>query len=334
MRTEVPKKRVLITGALGHIGSRLIHSIAPGEFATVSLLDNLATQRYCSLFDLPKGGNFQFIEGDVCTDDLDRLFRDVDAVVHLAAMTNAVASIDNKLEVERVNLEGAQRVAQACAGAGCRLVFFSTTSVYGVSDGVVDENCPASLLKPQSPYAESKLQAEKVIAKLGREADLEYVILRAGTICGTSVGMRFHTAVNKFIWQAVLAQPLTVWRTALDQRRPYLDLSDAVRAVTFFLSARRVDNEIYNLVTENRTIREIVEMIREFIPDLRLESVDSPIMNQLSYTVAKEKVAGLGFEFRGGLRDGIRDTIELLQGLLSSADADPSGAVHHQPRVA
>src|ERR1700704_5984440 len=65
---------------------------------------------------------------------------------------------------------------------------------------------------------------------------LRCVIFRFGTIAGASIGMRFHTAVNKFAWQACLGIPITVWRTALHQKRPYLSLRDAVRALAFVLA--------------------------------------------------------------------------------------------------
>ena len=59
----------------------------------------------------------------------------------------------------------------------------------------------------------------------------KYYILRLGTILGFSKGIRFHTAVNKFCFQASLSQELTVWRTVLHQRRPYLILEDFNRAI-------------------------------------------------------------------------------------------------------
>ena len=65
-------RRIVVTGALGHIGSRFIHGLRPGEFDEVVLLDNLSTQRYASLFDLPAGVPFRFYEEDVCQCDLER----------------------------------------------------------------------------------------------------------------------------------------------------------------------------------------------------------------------------------------------------------------------
>ena len=229
--------RILITGALGHIGSSFIHGLSPGDFEEVVLLDDLSAERYCSLFNLPPGVPFRFIEADVCTSDLEAMMKNIDVVVHLAAITNAAASFGIQEKVEHVNYVGTERVAEACCRTGSRLLFLSTTSVYGTQATTVDEDCPLESLNPQSPYATSKLRAEQMLASLGAENGLRYFIGRYATIFGTSIGMRFHTAVNKFCWQASVGQPLTVWRTALDQVRPYLDVNDAVRAVRFVLQS-------------------------------------------------------------------------------------------------
>lgn len=307
-------KKIVITGALGHVGSRFIHSLRPGEFDDVVLLDNLSTQRYCSLFNLPQGVPFRFFEEDVCTGDLERYFSGADAVIHLAAIANAAGSFELQDQIERVNFEGAVRVAKGAAASGCRLIFLSTTSVYGTQDEVVDENCPIDQLQPQSPYAESKLRAEQALAALAASEGLKYMTCRFGTIYGTSIGMRFHTAVNKFVWQACLGQPITVWQTALHQKRPYLDVADGIRALKFILQQDRFDNQIYNVLTDNRTVSDIVEIIRSFVPDLQVELVNARIMNQLSYTVLSEKFRARGFKFEGDLRKGIEETVSFLRG--------------------
>ena len=305
--------RVVVTGALGHIGSALIRALPKNDCERVVLFDDLMTQRYCSLFDLPEGVQFQFVEGDVLTADLDRVFEGAQAVVHLAAITNAAASFENQEQVERVNFEGTERVARACARVGAGMIFLSTTSVYGVSEGIVAEDCPESSLHPQSPYATSKRKAELLLQRLATESALRFVTLRFGTIYGVSPGMRFHTAINKFVWQACMGTPLTVWRTALDQKRPYLDLGDAVRALCFFLEPGRLDNQIYNVLTDNTTVGDIVDRIRALVPDTKVDFVDNRIMNQLSYTVANEKIQKLGFEFRGELATAIAASVRLLR---------------------
>lgn len=316
--------KLAITGALGHIGSRLIHTIEPGEYEEIILIDNLLTQRYCSLFNLPTGIRWRFLDTDVTADNanLEQLFSGIDAVVHLAAITNAAASFDIQEEVERVNYEGTERVARACAEVDCKLLFLSTTSVYGVAEGIVDESCPPEDLKPQSPYAESKLRAERLLREQGSVSGLRFFIGRFGTIYGKSIGMRFHTAVNKFIWQACVGEPLSVWRTALDQKRPYLELGDAVEAIRFVLRNDLFDNEIYNVLTDNVTVRQITDVIRKYVPDMRIELVESQIMNQLSYTVAKSKFESHGFHFKGDLDQAIADSIALLKPLSTSREPE------------
>jgi nucleoside-diphosphate-sugar epimerase len=307
--------KIAITGALGHIGSRLLRQL-PIRFphAEIELIDNLMTQRFSSLFDLPSAGRYRFIEADVTKADLDRLFTGADVVVHLAAITDAAGSVDRAAEVEANNFSGTARVATACAKVGARLIALSSTSVYGINSDLVTEDCAADALKPQSPYAVTKLKEEALVQQLVASRGLKALIFRFGTIFGTSPGMRFHTAVNKFCWQAAMGLPLTVWRTALDQKRPYLDLADATGAIEFVIDADHFDGRIYNVLTLNATVRQIVDTIRAFVPTLEVELVDSPIMNQLSYEVSSRRFQDLGFEFSGDLRRGIGETIALLDG--------------------
>jgi len=162
--------KIVVTGALGHIGSRLVRELpAMSSDAEIVMLDNLLTQRYCSLFNLPAHGRYRFLEDDVLTADLPSIFEGATAVVHLAAITDATNSFRIKDKVEQVNFAGTERVSQACLMANCALIFPSTTSVYGSQADEVDEDCPVNDLKPQSPYAEAKLRAERLLKNLGKE---------------------------------------------------------------------------------------------------------------------------------------------------------------------
>jgi UDP-glucose 4-epimerase len=308
--------KLAITGPLGHIGSRLIHELTAADATEVVLIDNLATQRYCSLFNLPAGINWKFVEADVTKADLEDLFAESDVVIHLAAITNAAQSFEIEEEVERVNYFGTERVALAAANVRSPLIFLSTTSVYGVAGGTVAEDCSLSQLNPQSPYAKSKLKAETLIARLGETSNLRFFIGRFGTIYGASIGMRFHTAVNKFVWQACVGQPLTVWRTALDQKRPYLDLHDAVRALKFVVQQQLYDNQIYNVLTDNLTVRDIIDGIKRHVPQVQIEFVDSRIMNQLSYMVDRSKFVSRGFSFAGDFDRSVGESIAKLKALV------------------
>ena len=228
--------KIIVTGAIGHIGSYIIRDLGknfPG--ADIIMIDNMMTQRFPSLFNLPSNAKYHFIEGDVSQMDLKSVFVGANVVIHLAAITDAAGSIDKAEELEANNYQSTLRVAKACIEVGARLIALSSTSVYGTQKDQVDENCSEIDLQPQSPYATTKLKEEELITNLVNKEGLKAIHCRFGTIFGASPGMRFHTAVNKFCWQAVMGQPITVWTTAYDQKRPYLDLLDASRAIDYII---------------------------------------------------------------------------------------------------
>lgn len=313
--------KIVVTGALGHIGSRLIREL-PATFpdAEIFMIDNMLTQRYCSLFNLPKGVNYRFLEGDVLTLDMEKILTGAQVVINLAAITDAASSFEKRELVESVNYNVTIRVAEACLKTGCAMFHISSTSVYGTQAEVVDEDCPESDLQPQSPYAETKLKEERLLQELGTKG-LRFMIARFGTISGVSPGIRFHTAVNKFCWQAVLGQPLTVWRTAMHQKRPYLELGDAVDAVKFVIQNDLFDRRVYNVLTNNHTVDQIVNMIKAHVPSLKIEYVDTKIMNQLSYDVSNQRFSKAGFNPKASLEGSISQTIGLLSGIGSALEA-------------
>ena len=305
--------KIIVTGAIGHIGSYIVRDLGV-QFpkAEIVMIDNMMTQRYASLFNLPPLGNYHFIEDDVNSIDLKAVFSGANVVIHLAAITDATGSFDRAEELENNNYQSTVKVANACIETGASLIALSSTSVYGTQNDVVDEDCSEDELLPQSPYATTKLKEEKLIAKLCKEKGLKAIHCRFGTIFGASAGMRFHTAVNKFCWQAVMGRPISVWRTAYDQKRPYLDLLDASRAIELIIKNNIFDGRVYNVLTNNSTVREVVDVIREFVPDIEVGFVDSKIMNQLSYEVLDNRFKSQGFISVGSLRRGIGETVSLL----------------------
>jgi nucleoside-diphosphate-sugar epimerase len=305
--------KLVITGACGHIGSKLIRNLDFNKFNEILLIDNFASQRYASLFNLPKDGKFKFVEADILKSDLNALFKDAAIVVHLAALTNAAGSFEIQNETELVNFEGTKLVADACLNSNSKMIFLSTTSVYGTQSDVVDENCAIDDLKPQSPYADAKLKSEQFLKEFAAQNSVfKFVVLRFGTIAGYSIGMRFHTAVNKFCWQAVMNEPLTVWSTAYEQVRPYLSLTDGVNALNFVIEKELFDNSIYNVLTDNLSVKDIVSKIKKYIKDVKINFVDSKIMNQLSYDVSSKKFIDAGFAYSANLDSEIFETLKNL----------------------
>jgi len=304
--------KIIVTGALGHIGSKLIRAL-PDEFSNsdIIMIDNLSTCRYPSLFNLPKK-NYKFIEGDVTKLDFDPLVDEGDIIIHLAALTDAENSFENRRLVESINYSATKNVAKACASNGGKLIYPSSTSIYGTQNNVVNENCNKNELNPQSPYAETKLKEEYLLYDMAETHKLEYVIFRFGTIYGISPGMRFHTAVNKFCWQAIMQQPLTVWSTALDQKRPYLELNDGVNAFIYAIKKEIIDCQIYNVLTSNNTVKDILNIIELSIPNIEIEYVEKEIMNQLSYEVSNKKYMEKGFKYNGVMKNSIDESLRIL----------------------
>ena len=306
--------RLVVTGAVGHIGSYVIRDLAlqfPG--AEIVMIDNMMTQRFPSLFNLPPMARYRFIEADVTSIDLRPLLDGAHAVLHLAAITDAAGSFDTAAIVEANNYQATLKVAEACVEVGARLIALSSTSVYGTQNRIVSEDCSEAELVPQSPYAVTKLKEEHLVKRLHTEKGLKVISCRFGTIYGASVGMRFHTAVNKFCWQAAMGRPITVWNTAFHQKRPYLDLFDASRAVAFIIRKDLFDGQTYNILTQNATVSDVVSVIREFVPELQIAFVENRIMNQLSYEVSTERFASTGFVYAGQLHRGVGETIALLR---------------------
>lgn len=294
--------KVAITGALGHLGSALLGSI--GEEHEVIAIDNMSSNHHAVLFGLKR--HIDFVPEDILTADLESLFKGCDVVVHLAAITDAAHSHLHKDEVESVNVMGTERVANACVQVEAKMIFPSSTSVYGMNNAIVDE---LGETNPQSPYAESKLAAEKIL--LGKNG-LSVAVMRFGTVYGLSFGGRFHTAVHAFSWNAAMNRPIEVWSTAWFQKRPYLWVGDATSAILHTIDKELFENEIYNVVSSNHTVAEIIAEISRYRPNIRVKFVESPIMNQLSYTVSSDKFIRTGWNPSGNLQDGMRQEMEML----------------------
>lgn len=307
--------KYLITGGLGHIGSKLIRQLASNLEAEVTVVDDLRTQRYSSIFNLPRRNSLKLCTTNIL--ELDKVFFEenkFDVIVHLAATTDAAGTANNPQLIFENNLAITRKLTMFAESNKIPLIFISSTSVYGSQENVVDES--TSYLNPQSPYAECKLQEENVLLASNLP---NYVILRFGTIFGFSEGMRFHTAVNKFCWQASNGLPITVWETAMNQLRPYLGIEDAITAIIFFAKCMLDETplkEVFNIVTTNCSVNEILEAIRKTSgKELLIDFVSSPIMNQLSFSVSAEKAKRLGFIPKDDIEFEIDKVMKSLAGL-------------------
>ncbi len=306
-------KKIIITGGLGHIGSYLIRKILKKVNKTnLIIIDNLSSQRLFSLFNLKKNNNkISFYDFDLTKNNISQIVKNSELIVHLAARTDAEKSIGREKEYLTNNLNGTQKIVELAKKFKVPLVFPSSTSVYGKmkKNDILKEDDTDKLF-PQSPYAKIKLKEEKIIKKNLNKS--KFAIIRLGTIVGISEGMRFHTAVNKFCYQASMNKEITVWKSAYNQVRPYATVDDFCRLIIFFTkNSKFISNEIYNLVTENLSVEEIINFIKER-KKIRIKFINSKIMNQLSYKVSSEKIKKIGFRPKNKIKKEIIKTLRLF----------------------
>ena len=228
-------------------------------------------------------------------------------------MTNAAGSFNKKNEMYKNNIECMKNIINFCKVKKSKLIHISSTSVYGKQAALVDETCEEKFLKPQSPYADIKLIEERMLQKASK--NINYITYRFGTISGVSSGMRFHTAVNKFCLNASLNSDITVYKTALNQYRPYLSLVDAFKVFKFTIEKDLFKNDIYNALSENCTVNQILQKIRKSKKNIKVKFVSSKIMNQLSYHVAKDKLNNEGLYLKNKIIYDIEDTMKLLKNI-------------------
>ena len=305
--------KLIITGACGHIGSYVAqNTFKIKKIKKTILIDNLKSNRFCSIFNQKKKNKVEFHLRDLCEKNSLNKFKKVDYLIHLASMTNAEKSFGKEKEMYKNNIDCLKTVITFCKKNKVKLIHLSSTSVYGKQVDLVDETCEKKYLKPQSPYAKIKLIEEKMLKK---EKNLEYITFRFGTISGVSQGIRFHTAVNKFCLNAAINEDISVYKTALNQYRPYLSLKDAFKTFKFCIEKNFFKNDIYNALSGNFTVNQILTKIKKYKKNIKIKFVNSAIMNQLSYHVDDKKLSKSGLKLNNKIDNDIKDTLKLLNNI-------------------
>ena len=305
--------KILITGGLGHIGSYLLENINKiSKLKKIYVIDNLSTQRFCTLLNLPKTNKkIIFIQKDLSLKNALNNFPKVDAVINLASITDAEGSLKIKNKIYKVNLGIFHNILQYCKKKSSRLIHISSTSVYGEQEGLVDETCKD--LKPKSPYAEIKLIEEKKIKKEGKK--IKYISYRFGTISGVSKGMRFHTAINKFCLNCALGKPLPLWKGMMDKPKPYLSLKDAFDVIKFTLNNNFFRNDVYNVLSENLTLMNIVKSFKKYNKKVKIAYHSSKLINQYPYMVSNQKFTSEAFKLKSKISSDIKSTLNQFKNL-------------------
>lgn len=256
--------KVLITGGAGFIGSNLAERLL-GEGHGVTIADNLdgyysPELKRANLAEVARHGAFEFDELDIC--DPEAAAESVrraspDAIVHLAARVGVRPSLDDPLLYERVNVQGTIAMLEAARHAGVRkFLLASSSSVYGSANRVPFSEADTVTL-PMSPYAATKLAAEKMCAVYSHLYGLNVTCLRFFTVYGPR--QRPDLAIHKFTALIDTGRPVPFYGDGTSSR-DYTYVDDTVSGIVAAIGYDAEPFSVFNL--GNSTPVSLAVMVR------------------------------------------------------------------------
>lgn len=310
-------KKILITGAGGFIGSHLLERLVQ-EGARVRAFIRYNSRNEIGLLRLvPRETlhNIEIIPGDLRDSEAIRsAARDVDTVFHLGALIAIPYSYRHPREVIETNIMGTLNVLMAAHDMGIRrIVNTSTSEVYGTAQYTpIDEDHP---LQGQSPYAASKIGADKIAESFYRSFNLPVVTLRPFNTFGPRQSAR--AVIPTIISQALTRDELKLG--SLDTWRDFTYVSDTAEAYLKIAETESILGEEIHLGT-NRTvsIRELVEIIYgilgktpNIISEEQRQRPEKSEVKKLHSTFEKAQRL-IGWQPQVRLEEGLRRTINWI----------------------
>ena len=268
-----------------------------------------------------------FLDGEAVGDveghriDVRRIQKDlllgVDAVVHLAALSNdPLGQLDPGLTSD-INFQASVRLARLSRDAGVRrFILSSSCSLYGAA-GTSDALGEEAPLNPITAYARSKVDSEKSIARLANE-EFSPIFLRNATAYGLSPAMRFDLVVNNLVGWA-----LTTGRIRLESDgsawRPLVHVLDISRAVIAAVEAPQavIHNQVFNVGRDDQNfrVREIAEAVHQAVPECTIEMATGATADARSYRVSFAKAAArlTGFKPEWTVERGVGEIVDFFR---------------------
>jgi nucleoside-diphosphate-sugar epimerase len=220
----------------------------------------------------------------------------------LSALVGDPACAINPKLTKRTNIDSVLHLTENFDG---RIIFPSTCSVYGAQDGLLDEN---SNVGPLSLYAESKLEAERILLN----SKATPLIFRLGTLFGLSdnfARLRVDLVLNVLTIRAVIEGNMSVFGG--NQYRPLLHVRDVSTAAIDHISSDITG--VFNLHTENITVLELATRIQKIVKSASIEQTEISFQDARNYRVSSEKAKKmLGFNPNWTIEDGITEVSEAI----------------------
>ncbi|MBS3078839.1 NAD-dependent epimerase/dehydratase family protein [Candidatus Pacearchaeota archaeon] len=292
-------KKILITGGAGFVGTKLVLLLLEKGYY-VKVLDNLIHNQI--VFSEIKDARFEFIKGDITKEeDVKNALKDIDLIVHLAAIVGAPLCDKNPELAIKTNINGVEIINRL--RVNIPIIFASTGSVYGKLNELCTEESPVN---PLSLYGKTKYIGEQIIKKSGN-----YIIFRPATAFGVSPKMRTDLLINDLLLTALKTKKLIIFEG--NAKRTFIHVSDFAMAIVYAIeNFEKIKNKIYNLGNEkmNCLKKDIAKIIAKYT-ECEIEisrSGEDP--DKRDYEVSYEKIRETGFNTCMSIEDGIRELIE------------------------
>tara|TARA_Y100001935_G_scaffold186585_1_gene155069 strand:+ start:2535 stop:5087 length:2553 start_codon:yes stop_codon:yes gene_type:complete len=302
------KKKIIITGGLGYIGSELckIYSGVSWMHKIVVLDNRFISERVNQL----RNWNIEFIHGNILDKILvEKLFKDADIVHHLAGITDVprvksdTSEIQDK-KIREVAEKGTQNILDAIDNK-CKIIFPSTHVVYeGIKEVKIDIQ-EEEQTKPVLSYSVSKDINEKQLKNSGKN----YVILRLGSVYGYSSGtMRVDIMPNLF--SKIASQNGTIKMFAGGRQiKSLVPLIDVARCFKFMEEKTDINNQTFNLSKETVKVKDVAEICKKYNSKTALSETNDEIPN-LGFSLSNKKLLKTGFEFLYNLDQNLKEMIQ------------------------
>lgn len=226
--------RIVITGGAGFLGSHLSETLVACGHEVVAV-DNLVTGRRANVTQLEASGRFELIEHDV-TEPFD-VDGDVDGILHFASAASPVDYLKLPIETLRVGSQGTQNALELAARKGARLVFASTSEVYGDPQVHPQPETYWGHVNPVGPrgvYDEAKRYAEALVLAYREARGVDAGIVRIFNTFGPRMRPNDGRAIPNFVRQALAGEPVTVSGDG-EQTRSICYVDDLVAAILAML---------------------------------------------------------------------------------------------------